>query len=196
MNNKYIYLVFSKTGTWLSRLISMFSDIRYPHASLSFDSEFTNMYSFGRRNPDNPFSGGFAEENLFSGVFKRHADCQCMIYRVKVTEEQYVSLQKYVDKFLNEKDNYRYNFLGLYGLLLNITLKRKYYYFCSQFVSEALMKSGIIDLDKSPELTRTDDLYTVKDKEILYEGYVNRQTDASKSKYSMLPVLKYVNYQS
>lgn len=173
MNKRYIYLVFTRTGTWLSRLISIFSDIRYPHSSISFDDEFTSMYSFGRRNPDNPFSGGFAEENLFDGVFKRHSGCQCMIYRIKVTEAQYESLHKYVNGFLLEKEKFKYNFLGLYGLMLNIPLKRKYYYFCSQFVSEALMKSGIIKLDKSPELTKTDDLYAVKDREILYEGYVN-----------------------
>lgn len=175
MNNKYIYLVFTRTGTWLSRLISIFSDIKYPHASLSFDDEFTEMYSFGRKNPDNPLSGGFAVENLYDGVFKRSAGCKCLIFRIKVTEDQYASLKKYVYEFSKEKDKYRYNFLGLYAIMFNIPLKRRNYYFCSQFVSEALIKSNIIKLNKVPELTRTDDLYTIKNREILYEGFVNER---------------------
>ena len=175
MNNRYIYLIFSKTGTWLSRLISAFSDIRYPHASLSFDDEFTVMYSFGRKNPNNPFSGGFVVENLHGGVFSRSASCECMILRLKVTGEQYDALQNYIKEFAKEKDKFKYNFLGLYGILLNKPLKRKNYYFCSQFISEALIKSKVLGLEKEPELTRTDDLYTIKNREILYEGFVNER---------------------
>ena len=175
MNKKYIYLVFTRTGTWLSRLISLFSDIKYPHASLSFDDEFTKMYSFGRKNPNNPISGGFAIENLFDGVFKKHSNCKCMIFKVKISEEQYDSLKKYVSEFSKEKDKYRYNFLGLCGVPFNMPLKRKNYYFCSQFISEVLMKSNVLQLQKSPELTRTDDLYTIKNRELLYEGFVNER---------------------
>lgn len=172
MHNRYIYLIFSRTGTWLSRLISAFSDIRYPHVSLSFDEGFTEMYSFGRFNPDNPFSGGFVVENLRDGVFSKSASCKCMILRIKVTNKQYNALQKYIGKFSKEKDRYKYNFLGLYGILLNISFKRKNYYFCSQFISEALIKSHVLKSDKDPELTRTDDLYAIKNREILYEGFV------------------------
>jgi hypothetical protein len=173
MNNRYIYLVFSKTGTWLSRLISAFSDISYPHSSISFDSSFTKMYSFGRVNPYNPFSGGFVEENIHDGVFKRSSGCKCRILRIKVTEEQYAALQEYIKGFSMEKEKYRYNFLGLYGILFNMPIKRKYHYFCSQFVSEALTRCKVMKLDKAPELTRTDDLYSVKNHMLFYEGYIN-----------------------
>jgi hypothetical protein len=175
MDKKYIYLVFTRTGTWLSKLISVFSDIEYPHASLSFDDKFTKMYSFGRKNPNNPLSGGFAVENLSDGVFKKYPDCKCLIVRVQVSELQYVSLKKYIGEFSKEKDKYRYNFLGLCSILFNMPLKRKNYYFCSQFVSEALAKSNVVKLEKAPELTRTDDLYTIKNKEILYEGFVRER---------------------
>ena len=174
MEGRYIYLVFTKTGTWLSRLISVFSDIRYPHASLSFDSSFTRMYSFGRINPDNPFSGGFVVENLHDGVYKRSSNCRCLIFKVKVTNEQYKLLQSYIEDFTKEREKYRYNFLGLCGILFNWPLKRKNYYFCSQFVSEALIKSKVLKTVKAPELTRTDDLYAIKNKELIYEGLVDR----------------------
>ena len=64
MNHKEIYLVFTRTGTWLSRMICIIFRMKYPHVSISFDDSLTRMYSFGRRSPDNPFSGGLVEENL------------------------------------------------------------------------------------------------------------------------------------
>ena len=75
---------------------------------------------------------------------------------------------------MSKKDSYKYNFLGLFGVLFNIPMKRKDYYFCSQFVSEMLMKSGIYNSSKPPELTRTDDLFKLENQELYYNGYVNQ----------------------
>ena len=173
MNSKYIYLVFTKTGTWLSKLINLFSQEKYAHSSISFDASFLKMYSFGRINPDNPFSGGFVEENLAAGVYRKFPKCECLIYRVRITEEQYSSLQQQIGKFLQEKDQYGYNFLGLFGVLFNIPLKRDHKYFCSQFVAEVLEESFIYDSGNVPELIRTHQLIAIQNKEFIYEGFVN-----------------------
>ena len=173
MESYYIYLVFTKTGTWLSRVIATFSDMKYVHASISFDDSFTRMYSFGRRNPDNPFSGGFVEENLKGGVYQKFTESRCLIYKVKVTELQYYSLKEELAKFQNEADKYHYNLIGLVGAKLGIPLKRKHHYFCSQFISEILINSKIYDIDKEPELISPDDLYSVENMELLYEGFIS-----------------------
>lgn len=182
MSDKYIYLVFTKTGTWLSKLIYTFSHIKYAHLSISFDNSFTKMYSFGRTNPDNPFSGGFVEENLYGGVYKKFSKCECLIYRVRITGEQYLSLQQQVEKFLKEKKKYGYNFLGLFGILLNKPLKRQNRYFCTQFVSEILINSSIFHSKNVPELIRTSELFAIENKDIIYEGLVNN--------YCTIPRLK------
>jgi hypothetical protein len=174
MKYKYIYLVFSKTGTWLSRTLNIFSETKYVHASLSFEDSFTKMYSFGRTNPDNPFSGGFVEENLYDGVFKKFPKSECLIYKIRVTEEQYYDLQQAVQDFLKDKDKYRYNFLGLFAIPLNKTIKRKHHYFCSQFVSEVLIKGSIYQSNKAPELTVPYDLLSIQNKDIIYEGLARK----------------------
>lgn len=175
MKDKHIYLVFSKTGTWLSNLIYIFSNIKYAHASLSFDSSFTNMYSFGRTNPDNPFSGGFVVENLYEGVYKKFSSCECMICKVAITEEQYNTLQAQVKEFVDERDKLKYNFLGLFGILFNVQLNRENSFFCSQFVSKVLIESKVFESDKTPELIRTDELFTINNGEVIYEGYINKR---------------------
>lgn len=172
MNYIYVYLIFSKTGTWLSRALNIFSDTKYVHASISFDDSFSKMYSFGRTNPSNPFSGGFVEENLFDGVYKNNPLSECIIYKVKITNKQYDCLLKEVQLFQSEKDKYRYNFLGLFGVLVNRPLKRKDHYFCTQFVSEILIKSEIYYTQKIPELIRPSDLFLICNKELIYEGLI------------------------
>lgn len=173
MKPKSIYLVFTKTGTWLSRLINLFSPAKYIHTSISFDNSFTKMYSFGRINPDNPFSGGFVVENLSKGVYKKFPRCACLIYKVSVTEEQYSSLRHQVESFVKDKEKYRYNFFGLLGVLFHKGIKRKNRYFCSQFVSELLIKNNLFFNEKEPELIRTCDLFSIENKEVIYEGSVN-----------------------
>lgn len=173
MNYRYVYLIFSKTGTWLSRILSVFAESKYVHASVGFDDSFNKMYSFGRTNPDNPFSGGLVEESLYRGVYKKFTNSQCVIYKIRVTEEQYNSLQGEIQYFLKDKDKYRYNFIGLFGVLFNTPLKRKNHYFCSQFVSEVLIKSNIYEADKIPELISPDDLLLIEGKELVYEGFIN-----------------------
>ncbi len=173
MENKYIYLIFTKTGTWLSRFISAFSDMKYVHSSISFDNSFKKMYSFGRTNPDNPFSGGFVEEDLQGGVYQKFTQTQCLIYQVRVTDEQYKSLKKQLSRFQKDADKYHYNLLGLMGAKIGYPIQRKNYYFCSQFVSELLINSNLYDMSKNPALVAPEDLYDVADLEFIYEGYAN-----------------------
>jgi hypothetical protein len=74
---------------------------------------------------------------------------------------------------MNEKDRYKYNFIGLFGILLNLRIKRENHYFCSQFISEILMECNIHDFQKTPELMKTTDLFKIKNKEIIWEGRAN-----------------------
>lgn len=172
-NEKTIYIVFTKTGTWLARTLKYFSATKYVHTSISFDASFTSMYSFGRSNPNNPFSGGFVRENIYDGVFKKYHKSECLIFEVNVSEKQYQGLLKDVERFVTNKELYRYNFLGLFGILFNRPLDRNYHYFCSQFVYSMLKKHGIVKFDKVPGLVQTIDLFEIDNKSILYEGFIN-----------------------
>lgn len=172
MNQKHIYLVFTKTGTWLSKLISSVSQIYYPHVSLSFDDSFSQMYSFGRINPKDPLSAGFVTENLYEGVYKNSPSCECLIYKIAVNEEQYLFMRQRISRFIQMRGYYHYNMLGLFGVLFNKPIKRKRHYFCSQFVSEVLMDGNVLITGKVPELVSTSDLLALEHKEKVYEGFI------------------------
>ena len=172
MNKRSIYLVFSRTGTWLSRSIGFVTQTEYPHVSLSLDLSFNKMYSFGRIEPDNPFSGGLTIENIHSGVFQKSPKTRCLIYRLDITEEQFNTLQREINIFYNSNINYRYNFIGLFGVLVDKPIHRNNHYFCSQFITTLLKRSNIWNSPKIPELTSPTDLMKIPNKTKIFEGFI------------------------
>ncbi|MGI6555127.1 MAG: hypothetical protein ACOX2P_07170 [Bacillota bacterium] len=167
----YLYLVFSKTGTWLSKLLRFFVETKYVHASISLEEDLNTMYSFGRVHPNNPFFGGFVLESFRGGVYTKYPDCECIVYRIKITEQQHATLVNEISGFLASRKLFKYNFLGLFAAALNIPLKRKKHYFCSQFVSELLIKIDVLNSQNEPELIRPTDLLEIEPKEQVFKGY-------------------------
>lgn len=170
MSKKYIYLVFSNTGTILSKCINYYTKDKYVHVSLSLDDSFEKMYSFGRIFPSNPFIGGLVEENLKDGVYKRFQNSKCVIYKIQVSNRQYSLLIQELEKFLKDQKKYKYSLLGLIGVALQRPIKRHNRYFCSEFVSHLLIKSNIYNSSKAPSLTKPSDLLNINHKEFIYEG--------------------------
>lgn len=48
-NSRYIYIVLLQTGTVPAKLIKFYTRNPYAHASIAFDSNLSEMYSFARR---------------------------------------------------------------------------------------------------------------------------------------------------
>ena len=174
MGVKALYLVMSQTGTWLSRLIKAYTKEEYNHISISLDDSLSTMYSFGRTNPVNPFSGGFALENIYDGVYKIFPECRCIVYRLEVTDDQYYKLQDILKEFEENKDIYRYNFIGLFYIALNMDKQRKNRYFCSQFVCEVMQRSNILNFDKPSNLVTVKDFLDIPYIHPVFEGYTHQ----------------------
>lgn len=173
MNSESLYVFFSNTGTLLSRIISNVTDDKYVHVSISFDNSFTQMYSFGRIFPSNPLIGGFVQENIYKGVFKNFEDSICLVYKIDITKEQKDNILRQISRFQESKTIYRYNFIGLLALKFNKQLNRDKHYFCSEFVSEILINSGVFTTDKSPQMIAPMDLIDIPNKSLFYEGYIH-----------------------
>jgi hypothetical protein len=171
MGVKAVYLVMSQTGTWLSRAIKVYTKLSYNHISLSLDDSLSTMYSFGRINPINPFSGGFVLENINEGVYKIFPECRCIIYKLEISDEQYKRLQQLLKDFEANRERLRYNFLGLFYIALNKDKHRKNHYFCSQFVSEVMQLSGIVKFDKPSNLVTVKDFMELSFMYPVFEGY-------------------------
>lgn len=170
---KCVYILVSKTQTWPSKVIKMWTREPYAHTSLALDIELNEMYSFARKKLRNPFDCGFISEDITKGVFGRDVNTICRVCRLWVTSSQYKRILKNLDKFKREKDFFRYNYLGIFGVMFNRPVEREYNYFCSQFVYYVLDKSGVEMFDKKPGLARPEDFRTWDELEPIYEGKLN-----------------------
>lgn len=170
MIEKKLYIILTDTSSLFTKLIKLYTKKPYNHASISFDSELSEVYSFGRKRVWNPFIGGFVKEDVKQGLFKQ-ADCS--IYSIIVTEEQMGKVRRYILHLEELKEHYRYNFLGLFGFVFNKPIKREKALFCSQFVASVLKKCNIIEFEKPASLIAPHDLQEIKDLKLVYEGKLN-----------------------
>lgn len=190
MKEKKIYILLTDTGTLFTRLIKIFTKKPYNHASISFDAELSEVYSFGRKKVNNPFDGGFVKEDVEEGLFK---NANCIIYSLSVTDEQLKKMKAYVTKMDKQKEDFRYNFIGLFGFIINKPIKRKKAFFCSQFVASVLKNSNVVDFRKPISLIAPNDLQVINGLEQVYEGqlhdYINKDERNIRSyPISLIPV--------
>lgn len=167
---KKIYIVLSDTGSLFTRSIKMFTRKPYNHSSIAFESDLNTLYSFGRKNPNNPFLGGFVEEKIDSGTFKKFENTLCLVLAVEVPKENYYRLQTVIQEFVKNKESYHYNLLGVISAVINRPLPRENRYFCSSFVAESMMRSNIEFNHECPYTTRPYDFMGIENAVVVYEG--------------------------
>lgn len=179
-----IYIVFTDTKTSLARMIKNCTGYPFSHVSISFTKDLSQMYSFGRKEADNAFIGGFVKEDVMDHLFQR---ADCAVCKVELPEESYERIWTYVQKMEQEQDLFKYNFTGLFAVALNYNFDRKNAFFCSQFVAEALAAGKIGTGGKPSALVTPRDLFASECMQLIYRGDMR--------KYPFLqPVFDFVNH--
>ena len=175
IRDKQIYILLTDTGTTLTRLIKSYTKKTYNHASIAFDAELIEVYSFGRKTARNPFIGGFVQEDIHSVLFQQ---AYCAIYSLTITNDEFQRMSQYIQEIAAKKEYYRYNFIGLFGVLFKKPIKRKNAFFCSQFVASVLKESKAIDFEKDLSLIEPSELPHSANFQLIFEGrlkgYQNR----------------------
>ncbi|MGG4033365.1 hypothetical protein ABEV74_06600 [Paenibacillus cisolokensis] len=175
MQNKKLYILLSDTGTWLSKCIRFYTRHSLNHASISFDEHLSEVYGFGRLNPRNPFLGGFTKEEVFGNLVRdENRFTNCVIFSFAVQPEVYERIRRRIEYFKCNSNRYRYNFLGLFGVMLDIPLRRKQAYFCTEFVSWLLHDHGMPLANKHPSLMTPADILACDKLQLVYAGDLRR----------------------
>ncbi|MCA0756648.1 hypothetical protein KP806_16450 [Paenibacillus sp. N4] len=168
-----IYVLLTNTGTLFSKTIQLYTKNRLNHASIAFDRELTEVYSFGRKNPSNPFFAGFVRENVRGPFFE---DSICSLYKCTISHSAYICIRNQIRYMEQNQDQYKYNLLGMLGIMLNIEMKRDYAFFCSQFVASVFEQGGVPLVDKSSLFVTPGDLEQTTMLEQIYEGRLQAYT--------------------
>ena len=167
---KTLYILLTHSGTLLSNLINHMNGSKYTHVSLAFDEDLNTLYSSTRKNGYTMFPAGPSREYLNRGIFRLRGDIPCALYALEVSDEAYVRARRRAEHMMNHGNLYRFNSLGLLLCWLHIRWQRRRHYFCSQFVSEVLEKSGAMELPKDSTLMHPSDYTRLPELECLYAG--------------------------
>lgn len=138
LNNPYIYIVVSNTGSSASEIISLFTRKQYNHTSLSFDPDLKTIISYN--GGENVYPPGLNPEMV--EAFHKKDDASVLVYRLRTTYEQKRTILEQIRQI--NQDGSAYNIVGLVvkrSLRPNIM-------FCSQFVYQMLVNSGLSYFDK------------------------------------------------
>ena len=166
---KKIYIMVSYTGTILSNLIRMYTGKEYTHVSISLDIKLHEMYSFGRIHPYNAFVGGFVREGKNFGTFKRFKKTKIAIYSIDVKDENYEEAKKTINRIKEKKEEYKFNFIGLFLVMFHKKLNRKNALYCAEFVKYVLENSKSID-KKLPQIVKPEDFQKIDGIKLEYKG--------------------------
>lgn len=172
-----VYLLLTDTGSLLSQTIKRFTQQKYNHCSLAFDLELKQTYSFGRKQPWNPINGGFVQEDVHSDFF---LTSDCMVFSLTVTEEQRDKMLAFIEKTELQKQEMKYNFLGLMAANFEIEWQRDYHYFCSEFVATVLVAGEAYLPDKPLSFVAPYDLVNTLPLELVFEGTLYEYNQLSK----------------
>ena len=165
---KKVYIVLTHTGTVLSKIVRGYTKDEVSHCSISLDKDLTQMYSFGRLHPSNPFFGGFVHEYIDKGTFKRFYKTVAKIYSLEVEDEQFDKIKNIIYDFEKNKTKYKFNIIGLLAIGFNIRIKMKNGFYCAEFVKYVLEQAGIDT--KLPEMVRPENFKDLKNMNKIYEG--------------------------
>ena len=170
---KTIYLLLTKSNSFVSKAIYYMTQDDYTHISISFEESLQPMYSCARKYTYTPLPAGIKNESLISGFYLKNSSIPCALYRIKVTEDKYNKAKALLNKILEDEGDYKYNLMGLVLCHFELAYRRHHYYFCSDFVSEILAHSQILELPKMPSLMKPSDYLLFEELEWLYKGNIH-----------------------
>jgi len=163
LDNGYLYIILSSTGSAAGELIQKVTKKEYAHASIAFDEELETIVSYN--GGENIFAPGLNQEMI--EFFGQKDDANIIIYKIKADRGK---KQKVLDEIRKiNQDGSSYNILGLFVPYSH----RENIMFCSQFVYCMLKAAGLDYFEKKPEEVKPTDFVELDYKRNLeYHGQI------------------------
>ena len=112
---KTIYILLTRSGTLLSKLVYAATGASYTHASMAFDAELSCLYSSTRKNGYTMFPAGPSKEYLNRGVFRLRDNAPCALYALEVSDEV---LAERKAKYVAPEPNIKTGWLSRYARMV------------------------------------------------------------------------------
>lgn len=160
---KPVYVVCMHTGgTPLSNMVKMFTGNEFTHAAISFNPDFSPLYSFGKKQTSEGPTGFTVDDIHVPFYWDRNIHWAAFV--VFVDDDSYNLMKEKIQWFVRRSSVFRFNFAGILKIAVNLPSENRLKYFCSSFVSDILQVGGL-NVEKSYTL------YSPQDLANLYAAY-------------------------
>lgn len=171
---KTIYILLTRSSTFVSQVVYLTTGAPYTHVSVAFDHTLFPLYSSSRKNGRTLFPAGPCRERLAYGYYLRHRHIPCAVYKFQAEDGAYARAQEEAERIMACAHLYHFSILGLLLCRLNIPWRRRHHFFCSQLVSEILQRSGALKLPKEPSLMRPVDYMRMPQLTCCFRGTIGQ----------------------
>ena len=187
---KTIYILLTKSTTICSKVVYMATKSEYTHAAISLDKNFDRLYTFSRRHKRLLLPAGFVVESAYEGLMGDSNDMNCAVYEIEISDKSYEKLLRLFRHMDYHKEKYRYSVLGLPMCFFKRRFERKGYYFCSQFVYDALTRSGAVEKNAESSLFRPMDFRELPETKEIFKGNIRQlRTDWESVVVETIPLM-------
>lgn len=142
--SRKLYILLTRFPGKTAIAIHAMTGCYYTHASIGLEEDMNTFYSVVGK--------GLIVEKITRYVRPDREPFPCQLYELEVSEKVYASVKRLLEESVENKSLYQYSKLGVVLCLLRIPFRRKYHYFCSQYVAEILKDSQAAKLVKDSTL--------------------------------------------
>ena len=145
-----LFLMLSRTGTGIGKIIRLFTRYDYNHVSLSLDPDFRRWVSFARYAQGVPLAGGFVSETP-ERYFSAGGPIPVRIFRIDVPLDRYRKLKVLFSQAGQQDSGLIYNTLSALATPIGLHVPISGAYTCLEFADLVLDEShrSIRSLDRS-----------------------------------------------
>ena len=161
-DKKKIYILLTRFPDNGSKVIEALTGCFYSHTSIGLSEDMNTFYSFVVK--------GFIIEDINRYVKPDRVAMPCQLYEIEVSDQVYQTVKRIIAFYIEHKHKMSYAKVGLVMTLMRIPFKKKYEYFCSEFVAEVLNRAKVLKLKKPAHLCLPTDLVRAKEVKLIFEG--------------------------
>lgn len=194
-----VFVVLVEGKALHSKGIKWFTDSKWSHVSMSFDSSLETLYTFTVQSVDKKIHNGFNVENISKYIKKAENIKVCALF---VTPDQRDAMKDAIEWYIENESKTHYNFGAIFRMAVRKPTKEtdKDAMVCSQFVYSILLLAGFrLSKNKAPNTVSPgdiDDLANDARFYALYEGAAKdyKQKVVDKLILKLLPALPKAMY--
>ena len=187
-----VYILLSDIKTTFGNVVKFFTQAPYCHASISFESSMTKLYSFSSRDGHTMIPLGFSEENI-ANFAKKAPKAKYALYVKLVDSKDLSKMKTTLRQFTKNKSSFRYDLSGAIKAYMGKHNANEKKYFCSGFVAYILNSGKSQVTENDSDLTKPMDIADIKNIHLVDMGlckdynqaYVEKKTKQIFEKHYM-----------